>query len=321
MRRRSWSLVLASALLAPAIAQQPGRIPTVGVLITHAPLSDPVVGWIRGGFQALGYEDGRNIRLEFVTAQAQLERLPALAQELAAKPVDVIVAPNEMATRVAQQATRDIPIVMFAWTGDPVALGLIESYSRPGANVTGIHSLQSDLEVKRVELIKEALPRLTHLAVFWDPTFPRALDDIQRAAQALGLRISIIEVRAPQDLEPAFKSARQKKAGAVLTMQSPVFYVNRERIAALGLSTGIPVVAGYGEQVRAGFLLSYGVDLDDIYRRAAYFVDRLLKGAKPAELPVEQVSKLKLAVNQKTARALGLTVPESVLQRADEVIR
>jgi putative ABC transport system substrate-binding protein len=321
MQRRSWVLILAVALLAPAFAQQPGKVPTVGVLITHASLTDPVVDTFRAGFRSLGYEDGRNIRLEFVTAQGQLDRLPDLARQLVAKRVDVIVSPNEMSAKVARQATSEIPIVMFAWTGDPVALGLIESYSRPGGNVTGIHSLSSDLEVKRVEIIKEALPRLTHLGVFWDPSFPRDPVDVQRAAHALGLRISAIKVRSAQELDEAFKSAKQKKVGAVLTMQSPVFYVNRERIASMGISAGIPVVAGYGEQVRAGFLLSYGMDVDDVFRRAAYYVDRLLKGAKAADLPVEQVSTLKLAVNQKTARALNLKIPESILLRADEVVR
>jgi putative ABC transport system substrate-binding protein len=321
MQRRSFILALTCTALAPGIAAPAGKVPKVGILITHAPLTDPVVEVIRSGFRALGYEDGHNIQLEFVTALARTDRLTQLAHQLASEPVDVIVAPNEMSARIAQQATREIPIVMFAWTRDPVELGLIASYARPGGNITGIHSLQSDLEVKRIELTKEALPRLSHLGAMRDPAFPRALEDIQEAARAMAVQLSIIDVGGAHDLEPAFRAAKRKGVGALLAMQSPTFYVNRVRISALSLQTRIPVVAGYGEQVRAGFLLSYGVDIDRIYLRTAYYVDRLLKGANPAELPVEQVSELKLSVNQKTAHALKLTLPESLMQRANEIIR
>lgn len=257
MKRSSAFCFLTLALLAvlgSAFAQQPGRIPAVGVLITHAPLTDPVVESIRSGFRALGYEDGRNIRLAFVTAQGQLDRLPALAQQLVDTSVDAIIAPNEMSARAAQKVTSVVPIVMFAWSNDPVVLGLVASYAKPGGNMTGIYSLAADLEAKRLELIKQALPRVS-------------------------------------------------------------------RVAALSLDARLPAVAGYGEQVHAGFLMSYGTDIDDIYKRAAYFVDRLLKGAKASELPVEQVAKFKLAVNLSTAKALGITVSQSVLSRADEVIR
>jgi putative ABC transport system substrate-binding protein len=321
---RSCLIVLELALavlVASAWAQQPAKIPVVGVLITHAPLTDPVVESIRSGFRPLGYEDGRNIRLEFVTAQGQRDRLQELAQQLVARNVDAIISPNELSARAAQKATTVIPIVMFAWIGDPVALGLIASYARPGGNITGIYSLAADLEAKRVEIIKEALPDLSHLAVFWDPSLGTDLGNVQRAAQSLGLRVSAIEVRREEDLEPAFKAAKQKKVGAVLLMQSPIFYVNRDRIAALALNARVAAVAVFGEQVRAGFFLSYGVDVDDIYKRAAYYVDRLLKGAKPGDLAVEQVSKFKLTVNQETARALNVKIPESILLRADEVVR
>jgi putative ABC transport system substrate-binding protein len=324
MKRRSLFTFLAFALVAalvPASAQQPSRVPTVGVLITHAPLTDPVVESIRSGFRPLGYEDGRSIRLEFVTAQGQLDRVPELAKQLVARNVDAIISPNEMSARAAQKATSVIPIVMFAWTGDPVALGLIASYGRPGGNITGIYSQAGELEAKRIEIIKEALPGLSHVAVFWDPSFSGQLGDVQRAAQRLGLRVDAIEVRRAEDLEQAFKTAKQNKVGAVLFMQSPIFYVSRDRIAALALDARLAAVAGYGEQVRAGFFLSYGADVDEIYKRAAYYVDRLLKGARAGDLPVEQVSKLKLAVNQKTAQALGVKIPESILLRADEVVR
>jgi putative ABC transport system substrate-binding protein len=324
MKRCSALGFLTLALLAglgAAFAQQPGRIPAVGVLITHASLTDPVVESIRSGFRAQGYEDGRNIRLEFVTAQGQLDRLPALAQQLVDRNVDAIISPNEMSARAAQKATSVIPIVMFAWGKDPVALGLIVSYGKPGGNMTGIYSLAADLEAKRLEIIKEALPGVSRVAAFWDPTFGGQPAEVQRAAQILGLRVDLIEVRGPEELQAAFRTARQRKAGAVLLIQSPIFYVNRDRVAVLSLDAHIPAVAGYGEQVHAGFLMSYGSDLDDIYKRAAYFVDRLLKGVKASELPVEQVAKFKLAVNLRTAKALGITVSQSVLSRADEVIR
>lgn len=324
MKRSSAFCFLTLALLAvlgSAFAQQPGRIPVVGVLITHASLTDPVVESIRSGFRALGYEDGRNIRLAFVTAQGQLDRLPALAQQLVDTGVDAIIAPNEMSARAAQKATSVVPIVMFAWSNDPVVLGLVASYAKPGGNMTGIYSLAADLEAKRLELIKEALPRVSRVAAFWDPSFGGQPGEVQRAARALGLRVDLIEVRGPDELQTAFRTAKQRKAGAVLLMQSPIFYVNRERVAALSLDERLPAVAGYGEQVHAGFLMSYGTDIDDIYKRAAYFVDRLLKGAKASELPVEQVAKFKLAVNLRIAKALGITVSQSVQSRADEVIR
>lgn len=324
MMRRSAFCFLALALLAvlgSAVAQQPGRIPTVGVLITHAPLTDPVVESIRSGFRALGYEDGRNIQLEFVTAQGHLDRLPALAQQLVDRSVDAIISPNEMSARVAQKATSVIPIVMVAWGNDPVSLGLVASYGKPGGNMTGIYSLAGDLEAKRLEIIKEALPRVSRVAAFWNPSFGGQPAEVQRAAQTLGLRVDLIEVSGSEELQTGFRTAKQRKAGAVLLMQSPVFYVNRDQVARLALDARLPTVAAYGEQVRAGFLMSYGTDIDEIYKRAAYYVDRLLKGAKASELPVEQVAKFKLAVNLRTAKALGVTVSQSVLSRADEVIR
>jgi len=324
MKRRSLFRFLGFAVVvaaATASAQQPGRIPTVGVLITHARLTDPVVEMFRSGLRSIGYEDGRNIRLEFVTAQGQLDRLPVLAQQLVDSKVDVIISPNEMSARAAQKATSAIPIVMFAWTNDPVTMGLIASYSRPGGNITGIYTLSADLEAKRLEIIKEAFPNVSRVAAFWDPAFGGQPAEVQRAGQTLGLRVDVIEVRGPEELEAAFRAARQKKAGAVLLMAAPIFYVQRERIASLAIEAHIPVVAASGEQVHAGFLMSYGIDLDEVYKRAGYYVDRLLKGAKASELPVEQVARLKLSINLKTARTLGVTVPQAVLFRADEVVQ
>ncbi len=321
MDRRWFVLALALASFARVFAASPDRVPIVGVLITHAQPDDPVLDILHAGLKSLGYEDGRNIRLQFVTALGRSERLAQLAQQFADERVDVIFAPNEMAARAAQKVTREIPIVMLSWTGDPVKLGLIASYSRPGGNITGVHSLQSDLEVKRVELVKEALPRLSRVGVLRDPSFPRDLQDMELATRQLGLELTVMEVGNLQDIEQAFRMAKQKRVAALLAMQSPVFYVNRDAIGALSLKFGIPVVAGYSSQVRAGFLMSYGADVEDVFHRGAYYVDRLLKGAKAAELPMEQVSTVKLSINQKTAHALKLTLSESVMQRANEIVR
>ncbi|HTS54722.1 MAG TPA: ABC transporter substrate-binding protein [Burkholderiales bacterium] len=308
-------------LVDSAWGQQPVRIPVVGVLVTHAAVDDPVFDSLRSGLREYGYEDGRNMTLEIVTAAGQLDRLPELAAQLVHEPVDVIVSPNEVSIRAAQKATTTIPIVMMGFGDDPVALGLIKSFRRPGGNVTGLYSLLSESEAKRLEVLKEALPRVSRVAVFWDAFGRRSLDELQRTAPSLAVRIEPIEIRGPDDLDSAFKTAKRKKAGAVMLLWSPVIYVNRERVAALALDARLPTIFPFVPAVRAGALMSYGTDAADIYRRTAYYVDRLLKGAKPAELPVEQVSKFKLAVNLKTAKALGVRLPESILLRADEVIR
>ena len=309
-----------AALVVPASAQQAAKVPAVAVLVTHAAANDPVFDILRAELRTYGYEDGRNIRLEIVTAGGQLDRLPRLAQELVLQKVDVIVCPNEASTRAALKATREIPIVMLGFSYDPVALGLVDSLSRPGGNVTGLYSSTFELEGKRLEILREALPGVSRVAVFWENPFGRsALSDLQRAAQSLGMRLELVEVRKPQELENAFKAAKRKKAGAVLLVWSPTFYVHRAQVAALALETRLPTIAAFA--VENGALISYGADNSETFRRAAYYVDRLLKGVKPSDLPVEQMSKLKLAVNLKTAKALGLTIPQSILLRADEVIR
>jgi len=293
----------------------------VGMLITHAAMNDPVFDYFRVGLREHGYEDGYNIKLEILTAEGQLDRLPGLAEQLVRDKVDVIVSPNELSARAALQATSTIPIVLAAFGYDPVALGLVDSFDRPGGNITGTYTLSSELAGKRLEILKEALPAVWRVAVFWDPSFGAQHDELQRAAQSLGVRLEFIEIRGPQDLDVAFKSAKRKNTRAVLLMRSSVLYVHRARVAALALEARLPTVSSLNSAVEAGALMSYGPDLSGTYRRAAYYVDRLLKGAKASDLPVEQVSDLKLAVNLKTGRALGITMPESILLRADELIR
>jgi putative ABC transport system substrate-binding protein len=286
-------------------------------------VDDPIFDQLRAGLRELGYEDRRNMRLEIVTAAGKLDRLPDLAQELVRRRARVILAPNEASIRAALKASRTIPIVMVGGQGyDPVALGMIESFARPGGNVTGMYGLWSELEAKLIELVKEALPGVSLVAVFWETGFGRsALAGLQRSAQALGVRVEPIEVRQLADLEAAFVTAKRKRAGAVILLSSPIFYLHRNRIGALGLQTKLPVISAFKPVAEAGALMSYGPDIDAVWRRTAYYVDRLLKGAAPADLPVEQASKLMLVVNLETARALGVSIPESILLRADEVIR
>ena len=311
---------LLAFLITPASAQQPARVPAVGVLVTHAAVDDPVFDYLRAGLRDYGYEDGRNVKVEVLTAAGRLDRLPNLAQELVARKVDVILCPNEASTRAALMATQSIPIVMLGFAYDPVAMGLVESLNRPGRNVTGLYSSTFELEGKRLEILKEALPTISRVAVLWEDPFGRsALGDLQRAARSLSLRLDLLEVRKAQELESVFKAAKAKRVGAVLLVWSPTFYVHRAQVASLSLHMRIPTVAAFA--VEDGALISYGADNVETFKRAAYYVDRLLKGAKPGDLPVEQMSKLKLSVNLRTAKALGITIPESILQRADEVIR
>jgi len=324
MKRREVLATLGLAWLGPTLAsaQLSNRIPVVGMLITHPPVTDPVVEALRSGLRQHGYEDGRNIRLEVRTASGQLERVPALAQELVGLKVDVIVLANEPALRAVTQATSTIPVVMSGYTDDPAAIGWIESYRRPGGNVTGVFTVNAALIPKHLELLKETLPNSSRIAVFWDSSFgKRQFDEVQRVAPGLGLQPKFIEVRSVRDIAPAFNTAKRSNVGAILVVWTPLLYVHRERVAALSLETKLPMVTSMSALAEAGALLSYGSRGNASFERAGYYVDRLLKGAKASELPVEQMSNIQLLVNMKTAKALGITIPQSILLRADEVIR
>jgi putative ABC transport system substrate-binding protein len=316
-------LVLSLATSAARVgATQSGSVPVVGLLITHPPVTDPVVQALRDALREYGYEDGKNIKVEVRTALGQLDRVPALAQELVNVPADVIVLANEPALRAVRQATDTIPIVLVGYTDDPVTLGWIESYRRPGGNVTGIFNVNAALTSKRLEILKETLPQVSRVAVLWDPAFgKRFFGELQGAAGLLGLQLEFIEVTGLDGIEPAFKAAKNRGAGAIMMMWSPVFYLHRARVAAVAMEVALPAFSDLDLVARAGCLLSYGSDGYFNFRRAAYFVDRVLKGADAADLPVEQISKLMLIVNMKTADALGITIPQSILLRADEVIR
>jgi putative ABC transport system substrate-binding protein len=275
----------------------------------------------RAGLRKYGYEDGNNFRLEVRTALGRLDRVPMLIEELVRLPVDVLVVVNEVALHAAREITRTVPIVMIGFIDDPVELGVIESYHHPGGNITGVFNVNAALSAKRLEILKDTLPKLSRVAVLWDAFSERQLDELQAAALALKLRLDLIEIKDANDLVGAFKSAKARKAGAVLMNFSPVFWVNRSRIAAIAIEAGMPTISDMQLLAHSGCLLAYGSDGAHNWERGAYFVDRLLKGANAAELPVERLSKLTLVVNLKTAKALGITIPRLILLRADEVLR
>ena len=326
-------LVVAFATVATAAAaQQSGKVPAVGVLMLAAGPHDTVVEAFRHGLRELGYVEGRNIRIEHRSALGNIDLLPQLAEELVGLRVDVIVVGAVAPARAAREASNRVPIVVAIHDYDPVAAGLIDSFSRPGGNLTGVFGRQSELAGKRIELLRELLPRVSRVAVLWDASsgegsrgeVSRMLhEELEPAARSAGLNLQLIEVRAPYDFQAAFKAARTKKAGAAMVLFSPVFYSSpwRARLAQAALAARLPTIFQDPDNVEAGGLISYGTDIAETWGRAAYFVDRVLKGTRPQDLPVEQVSKFKLVLNLKTAKALGLTIPESILLRADEVIR
>ena len=323
MTNRVLTLILSLLLGGTAAAtwgQQPGRIPTVGILMTGAGPDDPLVKALRRGLSDRGYVEGQNIKFEFRSALLHAARAPHLAEELVHVKVDVIVAGAETAIRAAKQATSTIPIVMVVFD-DPKASGLIDSLNRPGQNLTGIFTRQPELTGKRFELLKELVPGLSRVAVYWDAFSKGELDEVKPAADAIGIELVFQALQPPYDFRAAFKASKKHRAGAVIALYSSTFYINRAQIAEAALQSRMPLTGYAHELTRAGGLFSYGPDLQDTYYRAAYFVDRLLKGAKPSDLPVEQPNKLVLVVNERTAKTLGVTIPESILLRADEVIR
>ncbi len=322
MRAGALIVAVALGLLAaprPTIAQQSAKVPVIGVLMAAAGPRDSVVEAFRQGLREQGYVEGQNIAIEFRGARGRPERLPTLARELVRLNVDVIFAAAESALRAAKQATSTIPIVMVAYDYDPVASGLIGSVARPGGNITGVSSLHSELIGKRLELLRELLPGISRVAVLWDSFGERQLRELENAARSVRVSLQPVELKAPYDFESAFKAAVSGGARALMVLFSPVFYVQRSRIATLAAKSRLPTISQDPEYVEAGGLISYGPSLADTFGRAAYFVDRILKGAKPADLPVETPTRFQLRINPKAAKALGLTIPQSVLIRADQL--
>jgi putative ABC transport system substrate-binding protein len=278
----------------------------------------------RQGLRDLGYVEGKNIIIEWRYAEAKPERLPALAAELVRLKVDVIVTGGEAATRPAKEATSTIPIVM-AQDADPVGTGFVVSLAQPGGNITGLSRLAPELNGKRLELLKEIIPKLSRVAVFetsTDPGYAQTFKEIELASVALGLRIQHIDVLGAKDIEPAFRAASKGRAEAMLMLISgPVASFRREEIPQLAIKNRLPTMFTRSEYVEAGGLMNYGVSVNDLDRRAAVYVDKILKGRKPADLPVEQPTKFEFVINLKTAKQIGLTIPPNVLARADKVIR
>jgi putative tryptophan/tyrosine transport system substrate-binding protein len=308
----------------PARAQQTNKPPVIGVLFVAAGAADPLFIALRQGLRELGYVEGRNIRFEFRTAHGLPDRLPRFAEELVELKVDVIVVGNSLAAQAVRHATSTVPIVIA--TGDPIAAGLVTSLAHPGGNVTGLSGMVTELSAKRLQLLKEMIPRLTRVAVLWSPDTPtqtqaKIADDLKAVSPSLSIELSFVSVRTREELAAAFSAINEAHAQGLYVPEDNVFYGQRTMLAALALKARIPAIYGSRAYAEEGGLMSYGVDYGDQFRRSAAYVDKILKGAKPGDLPIEQATKIELVVNLKTAKALGLTVPESVLYRADEVIR
>lgn len=324
-RRNVAGAILAVVLLVvPSLAfSQPTRgVPQIAMLLTGSPSDgDRMTAAFREGLRDLGYVDGRNIAVIARWADTP-QRLTELATEIVRNKVDVIVTQGTPAAQAAKQATSTIPIVM-ATSGDPVAVGLVASLARPGGNVTGNSILAPDLNGKRLELITQLVPGISRIAVLSNPTNPITAVDIksaEEAAKTLKVSLHVLEVRDRHDFDRAFKAARELRTGALLVFADPFILAHRARVAKLAVDNRLPAVFGVSGFAEAGGLADYGPDLAGMFRRAAIYVDKILKGAKPADLPVEQPTRLELVINTATAKALGLKIPQSVLLRADRVV-
>ena len=324
--RAALAVALALGVLADPLAaeaQQAGMMWRIGYLQTPPASTTPIRDAFRQGLRDLGYVEGRNLVIEFRDAGAKPERLAALASELVRLKVDVIVATGTQAISAAKQATSVIPIVMTV-SGDAVGTGLVASLARPSGNVTGLTLITPESAGKRLELLKEAFPRTSRVAVLWNPTDPPRLleyKQTQDAAKLLGLMLQSVEVRSSEELEGAFSAITRGAADALVTFSDPLTAVFRKRIVEFAATSRLPAMYGRREEVEDGGLMSYAPNFADLFRRAATYVDKILKGAKPADLPVEQPTKFELVINLKTAKVLGLTIPPSLLVRADEVIQ
>jgi putative ABC transport system substrate-binding protein len=315
------------ALCWSAEAQQPTKVPRIGRLNATPPFSafekDRSEAF-RQGLRDLGYVEGKNIVIEWRNGDGKPDRLRELASELVRLKVDVIVTAGGTSTRAAKEATATIPIVMTQDT-DPVGNGFVASLARPGGNITGLSRLAPELSGKQLELLKETVPRLSRVAVLGRSTQPadaQILREIEGAASVLGVKVQYLDVRDPKDFETAFREARKGRAGAVLMLVGgPVFNPHRARVFELAVKSRLPVIYRNREDVEGGGLMSYGVNLPDMDRRAATYVDKILKGTKPADIPVEQPVKFDFIINLKVAKQIGLTIPPNVLVRADRVIR
>jgi len=304
-------------------AQQPAKKPRIGFLAVRSPsIVSQNLEAFRRGLHEHGWLEGQTITVEYRWAEGKVERLPDVAAELVRLKVDLIVAVATQASQAAKQATNTIPIVMVA--SDPVGTGLVTNLARPGGNITGLSLLNPELSEKRLELLKEAVPGLSRVAILWHGGHPAAILAMQEtevAGRVLGVQLQSLEIRGPNDFERAFEAATREGAEALIVLASAFFGAERRRIVELVTKYRLPSMFPIRENVEAGGLMSYGASLPDLWRRAATYVDKILKGAKPADLPVEQAMTFELVLNLKTAKALGLTLPPTLLFQATEVIR
>jgi putative tryptophan/tyrosine transport system substrate-binding protein len=314
-------LILATIHLAEA--QQAKKIPRIGFLVSGSPGQTPVEHGFRQGLRDLGYVEGKNIVIEYRYAEGRDDRLRDLAADLVRLKVDIIVTSSTVAVGAAKQLTGTIPIVMSG-SGDPVGTGLVASLAKPGGNVTGLSALSPELTTKQLELLKEIVPRVGRVAVLFDPGNPvniPALKEIEHIAPSFGIQLLRIEVRGPEDYEPAFGAATRGRADALLVRRDPINQNYQTRIVSLAAQGKLPAMYPLRQYVEVGGLVSYGVSTVDISRRAATYVDKILKGAKPGDLPVEQPMKFEMVINLKAAKQIGLTIPPNVLVRADKVLK
>jgi len=326
MRKKILLVAVATFILVSfhlAGAQQPKKVPRIGFQSAASPAAmTPRTAAFSQGLRELGYVEGKNIVIEWRYAEGKLDRLDEFAAEFVRLKVDVIVTAAPSSTRAAKKATSTIPIVM-AWDNDPVANGFIASLARPGENITGLSSLAPEITGKQLELLKETVPRLSNVAVLRTSNLPggQVLRDAEPAAKAFKVELQYLDVGGVKDIETVFRQARKGRADAVLVLASPILESYRTEVAAHALKNRLPTMFWASENVEVGGLMSYGANVADLYRRAALFVDKILKGAKPADLPVEQPTKFDFVINIKAAKQIGLTIPPNVLARADKVIK
>ena len=325
--RRKLLVAGLGALAAPIMprAQQPGKMRRIAFIAARARPAvldaDAYGGFVRG-LRELGYEEGKNIAIEWRFADGKYERLPGLMAELLQLKVEVIVAAGGPTAQAAKQATATVPIVIGG-VGDPIGLALVGSLSRPGGNITGVSNIAADVSAKNLELLQAIVPRLARVAVIFNPVSAitiQVLRQIQVAAPAAGLSISVFEASDPGQIDAAFDAVAREHPGALIVTPDPLFFGRSRQIAELALKKRLPSMGFFREHVEAGGLMSYGQDQSENFRRAAVYVDNILKGARPGELPIEQPTRLELFINRKTARALGLAIPKELLLRADKVI-
>jgi putative tryptophan/tyrosine transport system substrate-binding protein len=323
MRRREFITLVGSAVAWPLAAHAQQKIPRIGFMgNSTAALETNLVDAFREGLRELGYEEGRNIAIEYRWADGNYDRFPTLAEELIAAKVDAIVTAGTPAALAVKRATTTVPLVMVA-VGDPIGTGLVSSLARPGGNLTGLSSIAPDLEGKRLQLLREVVPALSHVAMFvnsLNPFHVSSMKQARAAAQAMGIKLQLHDIPKSEDLDDAFAAIRKERPDALLILADRVFLHNRQRMMDFTNEQRLPNVNAYKELVEVGGLMSYGPSYEDMHKRAAIYVDKILKGTKPADLPIEQPSKFTFIVNLKAAKALGVTVPSQLLGLADQLI-